>query len=116
MPIYTYKNEETGEIVELLQSVHDKHEYVVGGISWARLWQADKLNIAVDLQSNPFSESKFLEKTNKPGTIGDLWERASDASEERKEKNSGIDPVLEKYSKNKKLPFKRPKDIEIVIE
>jgi hypothetical protein len=38
--------------------------------------------------------------TNKPGTIGDLWDRSAELSAKRADKNGGIDPVKEQYFKD----------------
>lgn len=90
MPLYTYRNEQTGEEIELLQSVHDKHEYNVAGEQWNRVFHAPQ--IAIDVKA-PTSASKYLEKTSKGGTVGDMWEIATESAHKRADKNGGVDPL-----------------------
>ena len=110
MPTYIYKNPNTNEIIELVQSVHDKHEYIdSNNIKWIRIFTAPQVNAEgkLDINCDP---KKFAEFTkNKKGTIGDLWDRSRELSEKRK-KIYGEDPIKNKYKseaskkrKNKKL-------------
>lgn len=96
MPYYSYRNEETGEEIELLQSVHQEHIYVTEGVTWQRIWTVP--NISVDNKIDPFSEKKFLEKTNKVSTLGDLWDRGAEWSQLRAEK-AGKDEIKENHKK-----------------
>jgi len=99
MPIYLYQNPETGEIKEIIQSVHEAHLYVENGIKWERVFTPPQLNTEGTLKAD-CTEKQFSEFTkNKKGTIGDLWDRSKELSEKRK-KIYGKDSVKEKYKKN----------------
>lgn len=116
MPLYEYVNpNDPEEKMILLQTMHEEHSYTVGGVKWDRVWTVPQ--IAMDTKFD--TEKKFLDKTAKGGTMGDLWEMAGEASEKRAEKNGGIDPVKENFTKKtgKKLPKKRTnaKDVKIEI-
>ena len=39
MPIYLYQNPKTGKVKEIVQSVHDTHEYSEDGIKWDRIFR-----------------------------------------------------------------------------
>ena len=105
MPVYLFKNPETGETIEVLQKMKDDHVYTDSdGLKWNRVWHTP--NASTDTQIDPNSSKDFVEKTrNKKGTIGDLWDAAREAGEKRK-KRDGKDRVQEKwfkgYSKGRK--------------
>ena len=110
MPIYIYKNPNTNEIIEIVQSVHDEHEYIdSNNVKWIRVFTVPQVNTEGKLDVNCDSK-KFAEFTkNKKGTIGDLWDRSAELSEKRK-KLYGEDHVKNKYKetwskkrKNKKF-------------
>ncbi len=110
-PQYDYSHPETKEIVTRFQSVDDVHECIIGGVKYDRVWTVPQ--IAMDTKIDPNNPKQFLAKTDKPGKLGDLWDRASDLSQERAEKNGGIDPLT-----NKKPPesrAKKKKNPDIVI-
>lgn len=118
--IYLYKNPETGEVVEVSQGMNDVHEYSEGGVQFERVFTSPQLTI--DTKVDPFSQKQFLEKTDKRGRVGDVWDRAADLSAARAEKNGGVDPVKqkadEKWSKErggKKLP-KKLSDLSINVK
>ncbi len=108
MPLYSYINDETGEIVELLQTMGEPHEYVFAGVAWRRLFEPPQL--AKDMRVDPFSMSKFMDKTSNGGSMGDIWDRASDLSQARAEKAGGIDPIS-----GQAPPKKRSKKVNIEI-
>lgn len=99
MPIYLYQNPKTKQVKEIVQSVHDKHEYSENGIKWDRIFTAPEVNTQEKLNVNS-SEKDFARVTgNQRGTVGDLWDRSAELSEKRK-KVYGKDPVKEKYFKD----------------
>lgn len=100
MPIYIYQNPITKEIKEVVQSVHDKHEYVDDkNIKWNRVFTAPQLNTEGTLDAN-CDARKFSDFTkNKKETIGDMWDRSAELSEKRK-KIYGEDFVKKEYVKN----------------
>ena len=100
MPNYIFKSPETGEEREVFQAINDEHVYVVAGLKWERVWTCPQLSM--DTKIDPFSEKQFLDKTSKPGTIGDMWDRAADLQQERAAGNKGIDPLSGKSVETKK--------------
>ena len=98
MPIYSYENPNTGDIIEIVQSMHDEHEYTDdNGVSWNRIFSIP--NTTIDSDIDPFSTRSFLDKTNSRGSVGDLMERSKELSDKRKNK-LGYDPVQKKYFEN----------------
>jgi hypothetical protein len=95
MPIYTFENPETGETVDVIQKMNDKHEYFdKNGIKYKRVYYSP--NMSIDSQIDAFSSKDFAEKTrNKKGTIGDLLDKSKELSEKRGGKNN--DPVLKDF-------------------
>lgn len=100
MPLYLYENEETGEVIEVLQGMTEVHEYQ--GIDgrekglWRRVFVNP--NVSTDTNVDAFDKKSFIASTvGKNDTWGDLQNRASEASEIRASKNGGKDPVKEKY-------------------
>lgn len=93
MPIYLYQNPETEEIKEIIQSVHDKHEYFENGVKWNRIFTVPQTSF--DTKFNPYDSRGFVEKTGKmKGTLGNII----DASKELSEKRGGdSDPIKKKY-------------------
>lgn len=120
MPTYNYKNPKTGEIIEVIQSMNEPHEYEVNGTKWERQFTAP--TASVDTKWNPLNSKDFVEKTkNKKGTMGDIYDKAAELGKER-ERIIGKDPIKEKmindYKKEtgKKHPIQykeRPKNIKI---
>jgi len=96
MPLYIYKNPETEEIVEVIQTMREDHVYIDDtGLQWRRIFTVPQASI--DTQIDPFSQKAFLDKTTGSGTVGDLWDRSSDLSEQRKSiVGEGTDPVKDK--------------------
>jgi predicted nucleic acid-binding Zn ribbon protein len=95
MPIYLYQNPNTGEVLEIFQSMNEDHVFIdKNGLRYKRLYTSP--NYAVDSKIDPFSSKDFTEKTrNKKGTIGDLLDQSKELSEKRGGGQS--DPVLKKY-------------------
>ncbi len=92
-PIYQYINDETGEEIELLQSVNQEHKYVLDGVEWRRVFTVPQ--ILTDTKLDPFSARDFANKTSKSGTVGDVWDLAKEMKERRIEKE-GRDEIGEK--------------------
>ena len=95
MPIYLYQNPNTQEIVEVIQSMNDKHQYIgANGVEYNRVFSSP--NYSIDSKIDAFSSRDFVEKTrNKKGTIGDLLNESKELSEKRG--GAGNDPVLNNY-------------------
>lgn len=98
MPIFLYSHPDTGEVKEIIQSVHDKHEYFENGVKFNRVFTVPTASI--DNKWNEFSSKDFAEKTaKKKGTIGDLWEKSQELSLKR-EKLVGKDTIKEQFYKD----------------
>jgi hypothetical protein len=97
MPEYLYQHPETEEIKSVIQSVHDKHEYIdEHGLKWNRVYTVPQMGVDTKMDANT-SAREFSEKTkNKRGTLGDMFDQSKELSEARK-KMYGKDPVKKKY-------------------
>lgn len=120
MPQYTYINDDTGEVIHLIQTMREKHEYFdESGKEWRRIFYSP--NASVDSISNldPFDTRSYVEKTGKmKGTVGSLWDISKEASIRRSEKLGHEDPVkreyFNKYEKENKVKhfYDKPTKIE----
>ena len=100
MPIYLYQNPKTGKVKEIMQSVHDTHEYFENQIKWDRIFTTPEVNTFGTLGAES-SARQFSELTGKQkGTMGDLWDRSQELSDKRKKLYGGADPVKNKYYKD----------------
>jgi len=104
MPIYIFKNPNTGKSVLIPQAMNDLHKYSEGGVEFERVFTSP--NTRFDSEVDPFSEKQFVEKTGKmKGTLGDIWDYSKEMSEKR-EKIAGQDKVKgkaeDKYSKKRR--------------
>ena len=97
MPEYIYQHPDTEEIKSIIQSIHDKHEYIDSdGIKWNRVYTVPQMGIDTKMDANT-SSREFSDKTkNKRGSLGDLFDQSKELSEARK-KMYGKDPVKKKY-------------------
>lgn len=96
MPTYTFLNEETGEIKDIIMSMNDKHEYIdKTGYKWTRIFYVPQSSI--DSRIDPNNPKDFVSKTsNKKGTLGDLFDISAELSHKRGGV-TGKDPVKESY-------------------
>ena len=104
MPIYLFKNPNSGKIVSVFQLMNDEHTYSEGNIKYERVFTVP--NAAIDSEIDPNSAQQFVEKTGKmKGTLGEIWDYSKELSEKRA-KSSGVDPVRQQaeasYSKKRK--------------
>jgi hypothetical protein len=100
MPIYIFENPETGETVEVLQKISEKHtHHDENGLEWRRVFSAP--NIARDSKPiDAFSKKDFFNATaDKNMTMGDMWDVSAELSEKRK-RRTGKDKVKEKFFKS----------------
>jgi hypothetical protein len=65
-------------------------------VEWNRLFCAPQLGF--DTKIDPFSKKAFLEKTQKGGTIGDLFDLSKEMSEKRGGKKN--DPIKKEFAKS----------------
>lgn len=117
--IYLFENPETGEQRDVVLSVDEKKVYEENGVAWRRVFTPPQ--ISTDTRIDPYSQKQFLDKTRKPGTVGDLWDRANELSQIRADKD-GEDFVKKKFEENgdkmrggKKRATKL-KDLEIEVK
>ena len=97
MPIYTFENPKTGEVIEVIQKMSDPHAYIDEvGVEWRRVWHSP--NASIDAEMDGSKESFLKHISNKKGTYGDVMDASREASEARVKKY-GRDPVKEKYFK-----------------
>ena len=62
MPIFLYSNpNKPDEIIEVIQSVHEKHEYIKHGIKWDRVWVNPQ--VAIDSKWDANSSEDFIRKS-----------------------------------------------------
>jgi hypothetical protein len=104
MPQYPYVNiADENEKRDFVFKMNDTKPDVIeaDGKKWRRDWSALRVQGAVDGKLNCFSQSAFVEKTAKmKGTIGDIWEKSRELSEQRAKANGGVDEVKEKFYKD----------------
>ena len=92
MPEYQFANPlDPQDIISVFLSVHDVHEYILAGVKWDRVWTAPQ--ISMDVKVDKWSEKQFLTKTEKGGSLGDIWDRAADLSADRASEMGGVDPL-----------------------
>jgi len=97
MPQYIYQHPKTKKVIEITQSIHDKHEYIDSdGVKWNRIFTVPQMGVDTKMDASTDSRG-FAEKTkNKKGCLGDLFDQSKELSEARK-KMYGKDPVKKKY-------------------
>ena len=101
MPDYYFENTKTGETHSVFYHMNDEKDYrgpngKAAPGAWRRVWL--KPQMAVDaVKIDPYSAKDFAKATNKPGTIGDLYDRSTELAQKRADNNGGYDPVQEKF-------------------
>jgi len=108
MPIYCYKNEDTGDVYEVIQKMTDDHIFFdpETGLECKRLFTVPNARIDSFSKIDPFDARDATEKTrNFKGSIGDLWDISKDLSEKREDKLGHEDPqkrkVFKEYEKER---------------
>jgi hypothetical protein len=113
MPLYTYSNPADSEdVIEIIQSMSETHEYIKDGVKWERIWEKPRFNSQGSSKIDPFDKKKFIDKTGKmKGTYGDILDYSKELSEERKSK-MGYDPEQNKFFNDfkKEKGYKHHKD------
>lgn len=96
MAVYIFSNPDNpDEKVEVIQSVHDKHEFIdSNGQVWNREYTVP--NHAIDTSFDPHNPKDFVRNTSKKGTVGELFDRAGEWSEKRGG-STGKDEVKDKF-------------------
>lgn len=108
MPIYSYIDDDTEQIHDVVQGMNDVHEYYHNGKKLRRVYYAP--NASID--TNASSENSFIEKTAKMrGNIGDI----QDYSRELSEKRGGFnDPIRQRYYKDYSAKRKGAKHPDVI--
>jgi hypothetical protein len=96
MPLYRFKNPETGEEVEVFQSMKDDHSYNDNGVDYERVFLIPNASIDAKIDGSEANFKAHLD--NKKGTVGDAIDASKEAAEKRKELY-GHDPVQKKFFK-----------------
>ncbi len=93
MPLYLFSNpSDDNDIIEVVMSVHDLHEYIRDGIKWNRIFT--KPTASIDSKIDPFDHRAGINKIgNTRGTIGNQQDFAAEQSAKREEKLGTTDPV-----------------------
>ena len=72
MPIYSFINPDTGEEIELVQSMKEPHVYVdENGLEWKRVWSLP--NAAIDAEIDPFDKQAFSRKIKVLACLGESF-------------------------------------------
>jgi hypothetical protein len=93
MPLYIYQDTKTDRFREVVQTMSEEHVYFEDDREWARVFTLPQASIDANWDCN--SSADFVEKTkNKKGSMGDIWDKSRELSEERK-KDRGTDSLRE---------------------
>jgi len=95
MPYYTFSHPESGETQDLFFHMNDEKIFVdENGIKWVREFTVPQASI--DTNIDPFSKRAFMDKTNKAGTFGEMFDLSKELSEKRGGPKN--DPIKKQYS------------------
>jgi len=100
MPRYDYKNDKTGEVKEIIQTMSEKHCYIdKKGFKWRRIFTVPEMAIDSSFVNvDPNDMKSFVQKTSKGGTFGDVVDYSQELHEKRG--GAGNDEVKEAYYKD----------------
>lgn len=100
MPIYIYKNPDTEEYKEVIQTMNEEHIYIDEfGLEWKRVFTVP--HASIDTKDDAWDHNRFVEKTGKmKGTVGDALDYSAELSAKRAESNGGEDPIKRKAFKD----------------
>lgn len=98
MPQYLFSHPTTREVIEITQSMNDKHEYTdSSGVMWQRIFTVPKASIDTKIDCD--SATEFSRKTNKKNIkLGDMWDLSGELSNQRI-KRHGHDRIKEETIK-----------------
>ena len=95
MPDYVFQHPETGETKNVFFHMNDEKIYIDDkNVKWNRVYSSPFL--MSDTRFDPYKKEDYIKVTNKPGTIGDLWDKSGEFSAKRQEKE-GIDLIKKEY-------------------
>lgn len=100
MAIYIFQNPQNeNDIIEIIMSVNDSHEFSKDGIKWNRIFTVPNASVSSSTNLNPNDSKAFVELTkNKKGSYGDLLDLSKELSQKR-EKQMGKDAIREQNFK-----------------
>ena len=118
MPIYIFKNPDTEEYKEIVQTMNEEHIYIDEfGLQWKRVYTIP--HATINSKEDAWNHNQFVEKTGKmKGTVGDVLDYSAELSEKRAEANGGEDPIKRKAFNEyeKKVGKKHISDKQKTIE
>jgi hypothetical protein len=102
MPLYTFQHPKTQEFRDVFFHMTDEKKYIdENGVKWDRVFYPP--TFAFDTRLDPHDPNSFKKKTERGGTIGELFDLSKELSEKRGgDKNDEIKVRYEK-DRNKKL-------------
>jgi len=112
MPYYLFSNPDSGEVREIFFHMNDEKIYIdENGLKWDREFTVPQASIDVNI--DPYSKRAFMDKTNKVGTFGEMFDLSKELSEKRGgKKNDPVKKDFQKDWKNKRKIKHTPKSIE----
>ncbi len=101
MPFYTFTNLKTQEKRDIFFHMNDEKIYNGDGDREVNQWVREYLspNASIDTEMDAFDPKSFMKATNKPDSLGSLFDRSKELSLKRADKE-GIDPVRQKFYEN----------------
>ena len=97
MPEYCYQSP-NGQVKFVVQRMNEPHTYEENGVKWLRVFSIPNANI--DTKWNPDSPADFVNKSQrKKGSMGDLYDKSKELSEQREQKY-GVDKYKLQYYDN----------------
>lgn len=120
MAQYLYEHIESGEVVEVTQSMREEHIFngengtEIG--QWRRVFTVPRMGI--DTKLDPRDKNAFVRRTEKYSKVGDFQDISRDLSEQRTAKD-GVDAVKQTWLKNysnDRLGKKHPSELPKVVE
>jgi hypothetical protein len=111
MPYYLFSHPKSKEVREIFFHMNDEKVYIdEDGLQWFREFTVPQASIDVNI--DPYSKRAFMDKTNKTGTFGEMFDLSKELSEKRGGKQN--DPVKKTFQKNhkqKRQPKHTPRSI-----
>lgn len=99
MPLYTFEHPETEETRDVFFKMNDEKKFIdQGGVEWKRVFYPP--TFAFDTMIDPHDEKAFTRKTERGGTVGELFDMSKDMSERRG--GAKNDEIKVKYDNQKK--------------
>ena len=102
MPLYTFQHPKTEETRDVFFGMTDEKNYIdENGIKWDRVFYPP--TFAFDTKIDPHDENAFKKKTERGGTMGDLFDLSKELSDRRGGEQNDEIKIKHEQNKNKKL-------------